>query len=448
MILWRHATERLQEWRTSDGRKPLILRGARQVGKTTLVRQFAQGFGSYLELNLDRPEHRDLFALGDVDRILSKAQLDAGRILTPGDSLVFIDEIQAEPKAIHLLRYFHELRPDLHVIAAGSLLEFALKDVPSMPVGRITYHYLHPLNFEEFLMAVGNPLALDALHTVPVPDHAHTSLRTLFHDYALIGGMPEPVAAYTQHRDPAQIPAIYASLWKTYQEDVEKYARNATERRVITHVMATAATALERVKFEGFGQSNYRSREVSEAFRALDKAGIFRLVRPTTSTEPPVLPDLRKRPRLQFLDTGLLNQVLGAHGSMVGIHDLAPVHRGRIVEHLVVQEIMSKNDLDDTPPCFWVREEASGNAEVDIVFRHGALLVPVEVKSGAQGTLRSLHQFVDRAPHPFAVRMYNGPVKVERHTTPGGTPYILLNMPYFLGTQLTAYIEWLVADHG
>ena len=429
------------------GRKPLVLRGARQVGKTTLVRDFAKGFGSYVELDLDRPEHRDLFALGDVHRILSKVQFDMGQTLTPGDSLVFIDEIQAEPKAIHLLRYFYELRPDLHVIAAGSLLEFALKDVRSMPVGRITYHYLHPLNFEEFLMAVGNTMAFDVLRTVPMPDHLHTNMRALFHVYALIGGMPEPVAAYIQQRDPTRIPAIYASLWKTYREDVEKYARNATERNVIAHIMATAASALERVKFEGFGRSNYRSREVAEAFRALDKAGIFRLVRPTTSLEPPVLPDLRKRPRLQFLDTGLLNQVLGAYGSIVGSDDLAAVHRGRIIEHLVVQEIMSTNDHDDTPPCFWVREEASGNAEVDILFRHGQRLIPVEVKSGAQGQLRSLHQFVERSPHPYAVRMYNGPVKVERHNTPAGTPYILMNLPYYLGTQLRAYVEWLIGEY-
>ena len=314
-------------------------------------------------------------------------------------------------------------------------------------MGRVTYHYLHPLNFEEFLLAIGNSQAVDALRTVPMPDHAHATLLRLFHAYAVIGGMPEAVAAYVANNDPAHLRPVYASLWNTYLEDVEKYARNPAERKVIAHVMATAGSALERVRFEGFGSSNYRSREVGEAFRALGMAGIFRLVRATTSTEPPVIPDFRKRPRLQFLDTGLLNQVLGAQGSMIGIEDLGAVHRGRIVQHLVVQEIMSTNDLGDAPPCFWVREEASGNAEVDLVVQHGARVIPVEVKSGAQGRLRSLHQFMDRAPHPYAVRMYNGPLKVERQKTPKGAPYILMNLPYFLGTKMDAYLEWLVAEH-
>lgn len=446
----RSALQALRSWRLSDDRKPLIVRGARQAGKTTLVRQFAAGYKVYVELNLDLAADRALFGHDSVEQVITAIELGRGQSLDPkengsGETLLFIDEIQAEPRAIHLLRYFHEQRPDIHVVAAGSLLEFAFQHVRSMPVGRVSFMHLHPLNFPEYLAAIGNAPALRALEQVPLAPAAHGVLLGLFHAYAMIGGMPEAVAAFARDRSTTATVRIMCDIWASYRTDAKKYARNPTEQKVLAHVLNTAPHHLERIAFAGFGQSNYRSREVGEAFLALGKAGIIRTVYPSTSTAPPVLPDLRKRPRLQFLDTGLLGQAAGSMAELVGVKDMANVRQGHIIEHLVVQEVISMQPYSTEPPCFWVREERSGNAQVDLLHVHGPHVVPVEVKAGASGALRSLHVFMDRAPHPYAVRLYAGPLKVEQHTTPKGTKFTLLNLPYFLATRLDTYLDWLKA---
>lgn len=437
----------LQDWKTADKRKPLVLRGARQVGKTTLIRQFGQEYDHYIELNLERKDDLSLFDSDNVTDIFNKAQLLKGVTVKKGRVLLFIDEIQESPKAIGLLRYFYEDRSDIDVIAAGSLLEFALKKVGSMPVGRVQYIYLHPIDFQEYIHATGNEKAQEALATIPLPAYAHSALLKMFNEYCIIGGMPEIVTDYLQTGNTAALQDGYRNLWATYMEDVEKYAGNATERKVMAHIVNTAPAYLERIKFEGFGNSAYRSREVGEAFRALEKAKLIRLLYPSTSLEPPIAPDFRKRPRLQFLDTGLLNQALEIQGEMIGLHDLSDVHKGHIIQHLVYQELIAIHNHTDYQPNFWVREQKDSSSEVDILYRHGKYIIPIEVKSGKQGRLRSLHQFIDRSPHPYAIRMYAGELNVEPHTTPGGTDYLLLNLPYFLGTQLPSYMEWFTENH-
>jgi predicted AAA+ superfamily ATPase len=443
----RQTLQTLRKWRAEERRKPLIIRGARQVGKTTLVRQFGVEYKTYAELNLDLPADRVLFDLESVEQVISNLELARGIRFDPGETLLFIDEIQASPKAIHLLRYFYEIRPDIHVIAAGSLLEFAFRHVKSMPVGRVTFMYLGPLNFPEFLGAIGNPKAQEVLDRVPFQPELHEVMLRFFHQYAMLGGMPEVVASYAPGNSTAAVPGIMRNIWASYLTDAEKYARNPTEQKVLAHVLATAPQHLERIALANFGNSNYRSREVGEAFFALGKAGIIRTVYPSTSIEPPIAPDRRKRPRLQFLDTGLLNHMAGTQAEIIGVKDMAGVRQGRIIEHLVVQELISMNSYSADPPCFWVREERSGNAELDALVAHGPHVIPIEVKTGAQGSLKSLHEFVDRAPHPYAVRFYAGNLSVERHTTPKGTPYILLNLPYFLATRLPEYLDWLKSEH-
>jgi len=437
----------LLEWKNSPKHKPLVLRGARQVGKTTLIRQFSHEFDNYVELNLERADDLSVFDSENVTDIFNKAQLLKGVAAKNGTTLLFIDEIQESPKAIGLLRYFYEDRPNLHVVAAGSLLEFAMEHVGNMPVGRVLYRYLHPLNFPEYLMAIDNAMAREALTTIPLPAYTHSVLLSLFNQYCIIGGMPEIVADHLLSQNTATLQQGYRNLWATYVEDLEKYSQNATERKVMGHILSTAHGYLERIKFEGFGNSSYRSREVGEAFRSLEKAKLIRLLYPTTALVPPIVPDRRKRPRLQFLDTGLLNHTLEIQGEMIGLQDLSDVHRGHIIQHVVYQELISIENTTDYQPNFWVREEKDSNSEVDAVYRNGPLVIPIEVKSGKQGRLRSLHQFVERSPHPYAVRMYGGELSVEQHTTPGGTTYLLLNLPYFLTTQLPAYLAWFVDNH-
>ena len=412
------------------------------MGKTTLVREFSRKFSVYIELNLEKEADRKLFDLDETDKILNAIYLFKGVFPEKGNTLLFIDEIQESPKAIVQLRYLFEEHSDLHVIAAGSLLEFALSTVPSFPVGRIDYLYLHPLNFEEYLGAVGQKPALEALKQTPVPEYAHQILKKHFHDYALIGGMPGIVVEYQQQKIFAILADQYLKLWQSFKDDVEKYSKNDTERRIIRHVIETAPFELDRIKFEGFGNSNYRSREVGEALRALDMAKLIRLVYPTTSVKPPLVVDYKKRPRLQFLDTGLWNQAMGLQGAMIQVEDLDDVHKGRVIQHLISQEINSTIENRDAVSHFWVRQEKDSNSEVDLIYPYSKFLIPVEVKSGSTGSLRSLHQFIDRCDHSVAVRYYAGNFAIEQTKTVMGKPFYLINLPYYLGTRLPHYLEY------
>jgi len=299
MDIKRKAYHGLMDWRASKDRRPLLIRGARQVGKTSIVRQFAEEFDNYIELNLERESDRNLFLMDGVTKILNSAYLLKNKKATNKPTLLFIDEIQESPKAIQQLRFFHEDVPDLYVIAAGSLLEFALKEVPNFPVGRIDYLYLHPLNFHEYLQAKGHEGAIENMNTLPIPNYSHNIMLELFHEYVIIGGMPEVVSNYLDKKNVSGLAKIYNRLWQSYKDDVEKYARNDTDKKVIRHIIATAPHEIDRIKFERFGKSNYRSREVGEALRALDMAKIIQLIYPTTSLSPPIVGDFRKRPRLQ-----------------------------------------------------------------------------------------------------------------------------------------------------
>jgi predicted AAA+ superfamily ATPase len=445
----RHILKDLFRWKTDTPRKPLILRGARQVGKTTIVRQFANSYKQFIYLNLEKSEDRKYFEnFDDVLKISTSIFLDKGLKEDWGNTLLFIDEIQESPIAIQLLRYFYEELSELHVIAAGSLLEFALGDVKSFPVGRVSYLYLFPFNFEEFLEASNKTRLVDELNNIPVNDFAHHSLIKQFHEYALIGGMPEVVQRYMAEKKLIGLSAIYESIWGTYKDDVKKYAKNETEKKVIELILSTAAQQLDqRVKFQNFGNSNYKSREVGEALRRLDDARVIQLIYPTTDLTFPIKPDFKKPPRLQFLDTGLVNHILAIQSEMLAMEDLNQAYKGALIPHLVTQELMSINTISSKKPNFWVREKSQSSAEVDLVVSYKSMIIPIEIKSGKTGKLKSLHQFIDKTNHPYAVRMYAGEFKIEQHTTQFGTPYLLMNLPYYLGTKIHDYIDYFVKNH-
>ncbi len=447
MEIRRQAYADLLAWKNEDGRKPLLIRGARQVGKTTLVRSFSKEFKNYVELNLEKEGDKVFFEkAGDVKVVLNAIFLSYGKTLEPGKTLLFIDEIQEEPKAIQMLRYFYEEVPDLHVIAAGSLLEFALKNVPSFPVGRISYMNIYPVNFEEFLYVV-NPQAAAAYNQLPIPEFAYTTLMKLFHEYAVLGGMPEILSVYMEHRNMSLLNEKYKNLWLGFKNDAEKYARNDTERKVLRHVIDTAPKEPDRISFAGFGQSSYRSREVGEALRAIDMARLIYLIYPITSFEAPLIPNLRKKPRLQFVDTGMLLNILQFQGEMLGINDLNDLYRGKFIHHLACQELMSVSKDLFYRPYFWVKENKESNAEIDIVFQQGSLVIPIEVKSGKTGTLRSLHQFMEGALHPYAIRLYAGDFSVEKVYTPKGKSFYIMNLPYFLASKIPDYIPYFVNSY-
>ena len=447
MIFQRSIINEFRAWKDSADRKPLILRGARQVGKTTAVKMFSGEFDQFIHLNLEKPEDARLFS-----RSLSASDLIQSILIhknlprCDGRVLLFLDEIQNSPEAVRMLRFFHEDLPDLHVIAAGSLLEIALaQKAIGMPVGRVQYLYLYSLTFHEFLEALGERRACEELSNIPVSTMAVPRLFELFHKFALVGGMPEIVARYAETRDIVSLKPYYESLVRSFLDDIPKYAGHETMKRVITHCLEAAPLeAGERIKFAGFGKSNYRSREAGEALRTLEQAMLIHLLYPTTSTEIPLLPDHKKSPRLQFLDIGLVNFSAGLQGEYFDHADLHSFYRGKVAEMMVGQELIGSNPTTRKPPLFWVREKRQSPAEVDFLIQYENLAIPVEVRAGAAGTLRSLHQFIKRCPHGFAVRLCAGPPEINQLKTQEDKPFSLLNLPYFLAGQLKAYIRWLV----
>lgn len=447
MLFQREVLIYLNAWQTKSTRKPLILRGARQVGKTTLIRQFAKRYKHAIILNLElQSDVRYFDQFDDIKTITEALFLERGiPSVDMKHTLLFIDEIQESPKAIQLLRYFYEELPDLHVISAGSLLEFALKDVRSFPVGRVEYLYMYPLNFREYLSATGKTSLLEQLKLIPLRPAAHPALMDAFHRFAIIGGMPEVVKTDIHQQSLSDLPVVYESIWETYKDDVQKYAKNDTERKIIHHLLELGPLYLDqRIKFQGFGNSNYRSREVGEAFRTLAEAKVISIIYPTTDTQPPLRPDLKKSPRMQFLDTGIVNYTLGIQGDMLGIEDLNKTYKGAIIPHLITQELISVHNLSARLPHFWVREKTQSDAEVDLLYPYKDKGVPIEIKSGTKGSLKSLHQYLEAVDHPYAIRMYGGTLKIEKAITPNGKPYLLLNLPYYLGTCLPDYVEWFV----
>jgi predicted AAA+ superfamily ATPase len=438
----------LEKWSDKPVRKPLVIRGARQVGKTTVVRQFSSRFEQFIYLNLELQEDRQPFdQFSSLETLLQALFfIKNQRLDKRAGTLLFIDEIQEVPGALAMLRYFYEQAPDLHVIAAGSMLETLFNQKVSFPVGRVEYLAIYPVSFPEFLAAIGEDSALEQLSNIPVASFAQGKLLQLFHQYALIGGMPEIVQRYAAQKDLTALSGVYESLIVSYMDDVEKYAPNQTQVQLIRHaITASYAEAGKRIKFQGFGKSNYGSREMGEALRTLEKALLIHLIFPQTRATLPLEPDYKRSPRLQVLDTGMLNYALGIQKEIIGTKDLSAVYQGTVIEHLVGQELLAKQYSALHGLNFWVREKTTANAEVDYIYPYDGKLIPVEVKSGKEGTLRSLHVYMDIAPHDMAVRLYAGDVHVSTIDTEAGKRYYLLNLPYYLVSQLEAYLRWFEA---
>ena len=432
-----------------SGRKPLILRGARQVGKTTAVEIFSKEFDNYIYLNLEKKEDADLFKRNlSVNELFQAIQLLKNISVKERMTLLFIDEIQNSPEAVSILRYFYEEIPDLYVIAAGSLFEIMLENKQiNFPVGRVEYLFMYPLDFKEFLNAIKEKQSLELMETIPFPEYGFEKLFKLFHTYTLIGGMPEVVEKYINTRDITSLNVIYQSLLTSYFDDVSKYARNDTMKNIIRHCIENAPLeAGKRIKFTGFGNSNYKSREVGESLRTLERAMLLYLLYPTTSNKIPIIPDKRKTPRLQFFDTGILNFSSGLQQYYFKYDDLFSFYKGILAEHIVGQELLAANMRTQNKPCFWVREKKQSSAEVDFLIQHNQYVIPVEVKTGNTGKLRSLHQFIDNCNHNYAVRLYAGSLRIDRLKTPSGKSFHLLNIPYFLTAQLDKYIQWFIEE--
>jgi predicted AAA+ superfamily ATPase len=450
----RLAEKELISWRNRAGRKPLIVRGARQVGKTYLVEAFGKkNFPSILSVNLEQKEElHSLFNRMDAKRIVQELSLYFNQPVSPGQTLLFFDEVQACPKAIACLRYFHEEMPDLHVVAAGSLLDFSLREFNhSVPVGRIEYLYLNPLTFQEFLMAVGEAALADHLERYrlgdEIGDAVNVKLRDLLRLYFFVGGMPSAVAAYAERRDLLDVQRILASIATALQDDFAKYGTRAQQRnmrQVLRHIPRNLGRKVRYVNIS----RDARADELRKALELLELSRIATLVRHSSANGIPLgaeSSETRFKPLL--LDIGLCNNLCGL--SLPDAPSLLTVQEGGLAEQFVGQELRSLGPaFEDRPLFYWHREEKNANAEVDYLWVHEANVIPVEVRAGASGSLKSLLVFLAEKKRGFAVRFnMDRPSLGTFSVAMGGkagvqnVSYTLLSLPLYLVGQLNRLLH-------
>lgn len=433
----------LEQWAASDSRKPLVLRGARQVGKTYIVNEFGKQFDNYLYVNLERQQNKALFdRIDDTNELL--IQLFANNLQHPikeGRTLLFIDEIQNSAAAIRGLRYFYEDRPDLYVIAAGSLLETLVNVQVSFPVGRVQYMAMHPVSFREFLSADGKDMIRQLIADKPERSIAfHETLLNAFHNYALIGGMPEVVNSFVEKHDIMALNSIYDTLLRGYKDDVEKYAPNRTLTEVIRFLIDKGWNfAAQKITLGNFAGSSYKAREIGEAFRILERAMLLELVYPNAGTELPILPQLSHAPKLIWLDAGLTNYAAHIQKEVLEAEDILDAWRGAIAEQLVAQELLTlSNSVTEQRYC-WSKQKSE--AEVDFEYLYDGKVFPIEVKSGHNAHLRSLHQFMDACPHDIAIRVWSQPLQKDIVKTPKGKQFTLYNIPFYLVGMIPSVLK-------
>ncbi|MBC8417169.1 MAG: AAA family ATPase [Proteobacteria bacterium] len=461
----RIAEKRLTDWLDSNYRKPLIIRGARQVGKSTLVRQFADHKKLTLhEVNLERhPTLVEVFKTQDTGKILRELEFICGKGSISGkDGLLFLDEIQAAPIAIQTLRYFYEDHPELPVISAGSLLEFTMsKHSFSMPVGRVEYLYLGPVTFEETLAAMEKSVLLDLLsnyhpHEV-FPQSAHDQLLELQRVWLLVGGMPEAIQRFIDTNALDAVFDVHASIIETYKDDFAKYATQADLLRlhkVFNYVPMAAGEKFKYVRVDPEEQS----RELGKAVDLLEKAQIIMKACHTDASGLPLGATINRRIfKPFFLDCGLMNTICGVQ--WISLNELKRksfVNKGHVAEQFIAQHLayIGKNNVSPVL-TYWLREGRAGNAEIDFITQLGQAIVPVEVKAGKSGSLKSLQQFVKQKKVRVGVRFdLNVPSyqHVSNALSQGGEPvqveFDLLSLPLYMIEELPRIFGDIVVNGG
>lgn len=445
----RLAESELAAWKDRSDRMPLIVRGARQVGKTYLVEAFGrQCFESVLTVNLEQKDDlHTLFSRFEARRIVQELSLYFNQPVVPGRALLFLDEVQACPKAIACLRYFHEEMPDLHVVAAGSLLDVALREFKhSVPVGRLEYLHLNPLTFQEFLLALGEATLAKHLGNYHLGDEisgaVDARLRDLLRTYYFVGGMPAAVAKYAEGRDLLEVQRRQAALITTLQDDFAKYGTRAQQRNMRQVLRYIPRNLGRKVQYTNITREE-RSAALRTALELLELSRIATLVRHTSANGIPLGAEVSEshfKPLL--LDIGLCNNLCGL--SLPKATALLTVLEGGLAEQFVGQELRSVGPaFEESSLYYWHREAKNASAEVDYLWAHQDRVVPVEVRAGSTGSLKSLQVFLAEKDRDLAVRLNLDKPSLGSFTaTVGGRDgartitYTLLSLPLYLASEL------------
>lgn len=446
----RTRTQDLKNWLSSPDRKPLVIRGARQVGKTWLVRNLAELTGKQLfEVNFEKkPELISLFtASNDPKVILLNIGALFNQVVDPEKSLLFIDEIQAAPEVFAKLRWFAEDMSELPVVAAGSLLEFMLADHTfSMPVGRINYMHVEPLSFEEFLLANGKQLLADFIAhfewTLDIPVAIHGELLSLFKEYTIVGGMPVSVASWSRDRSFQKLEQNHHDLLSTYRDDFPKYSSRTKSDR-LNEVLQAIPQMLGQKFVYSKVNPEVQATTVKRVLESLAKARVSHFIFSCAGNGVPLAAEIREKYfKKIFLDVGLACTALGLSLSQLKTpQDLLLVNQGGIAEQVVGQILRIIVPYYAEPALFyWQREEKGSNAEIDYLIQHENQVVPIEVKSGTTGSLKSLHLFMGLKKLSRAVRVnadFPNITQVRTKDSYGNAvEYELLSMPFYLLSQV------------
>ena len=438
----RNIEDLLLKWKNEKGRKPLVLRGARQTGKTTVVEKFSKEFKVFIELNLEKESVRRIFdGTPDIQSVIQSIESLTDQRIIPGETLLFLDEIQNSGSAIKMLRYFYEELSALHVISAGSLLEVRMKSEGwSFPVGRVEFLYLYPVTFEEFLSALNKQILLENLKAIKLsnklPQPIHEQLLDLLALYMIVGGMPGAVNNYILNGSLISVKKYQNDLISSFREDFVKYSKASEVDSLKIVWDGTPFNIGKRIKYSKFTGQENRSKNISTAFDVLHDAMLVERIFPSITLNPPLARKSKFAPKSLFLDIGLCANVLNLTKDQIKKGLLDDVFNGGLFEQFAGQELLALNSFNRISLYFWIREEKGSSSELDFLLQAGDKLLPIEVKSGRQGSLKSLHQFLHRSNSNFGIRMYNGQLSVDQNEIllPSSDllKYELLSIPFYL----------------
>lgn len=429
----------LFDWARENGRKPLLIRGARQVGKSSAVRHLGERFEHFLEVNFELDKHAsDLFAKSDLSpqKLCEELAAIYETPIIPGKTLLFFDEIQSSLPAIASLRFFYEKYGNLHVIAAGSLLEFALGELPSFGGGRVRSMFMYPLNFFEFLNACGRHMLLEAIQNAncqnPLSEPVHQKTIALLRKFLILGGMPEVVSAYVSGKDLLACQRILDDLVISLRSDFTKYRKKVPTVQISAVFDSVAAQMGNKFVYTNVSR-DYGNRQIKESLELLKMSGLVIPVIHSASNGVPLGAEIDvKKQKMLLLDMGILQRMLGLPLSDILVSDkFSLVNKGNIAELFIGLEILKSGSCYEQKNLYyWCRENKSSNAEVDFVEQIGQKIVPIEVKSNTRGAMQSMRLFLQEKHSPFGIR-----TSLENF---GELPNIKIIPLYALGNSLHA----------
>jgi predicted AAA+ superfamily ATPase len=414
MYIKRLIDNRLHLWKSASKHKPLLLRGARQIGKSSSVREFGKTFENFVEINFEKKEHQQtqkVFEQSSSPKaIIEELEAIYGQRIIAGKTLLFFDEIQSCIPAISALRFFYEEMPNLHVIAAGSLLEFALQEIPSYGVGRISSIFMYPFCFTEYLQALGlDAMAekiLNATPEKPLSEALHANILNHLVRFIAIGGMPEVVKSYIENQNLLDCQQVLDDLITTYYDDFAKYKKRVPTTRLRDVFSAVMSQNCKKFRYSKTSE-NINNEQVKEALQLLEMAGLIYPVYHSSANGIPIGDKInRKFAKYLPFDTGILQRFLGLNiGELLIGQTLEQINKGEIAELFVGHEILKAMPNNTRSQLYyWQREKNGSQAEIDYLIQKSNKIIPVEVKSGTTGKMQSLHLFMNEKQSEYGIR--------------------------------------------